>query len=103
MKTMLDVRRITTSKKPTLDELRQILEKERLECELFSDKPGTRYGRHKHDFDDFIVIVRGQMKLVTDKAEFLMKPGDRIDLPKNTVHWAVMLGKEEVQYLSAAR
>ena len=80
-----------------------ILKKQGLECELYSDKPGTKYGRHKHDFDDFIVIVQGQMKLATDRGQWVLKPGDRLDLPKNTVHWAEMVGKVEVQYLSAAK
>lgn len=100
---MIDVVHIAKSKKPTLEELRTLLEKEGLHPELFSDLPHTKYGRHKHDFDDFIVIVQGQMKLGTDKGVFILKPGDRIDLPRNTVHWAEMLGKEEVKYLSAAR
>lgn len=100
---MIDVVHISKSKKPTLEDLVATLKKEGLESELYSDKPGTKYGRHKHDFDDFIVIVQGQMKLATDRGQFLMKPGDKIDLPKNTLHWAEMLGKEEVKYLSAAK
>jgi quercetin dioxygenase-like cupin family protein len=100
---MMEVRHITKSKKPTLDELKKILETEGLESELYSDRPGTKYGRHKHDFDDFIVMVQGQMKLWTERADYLLKPGDRLDLPKNTIHWAEMIGKEEVKYLSAAK
>lgn len=100
---MLDVVHIAKSKKPTLQELTTILEKQGLQWELYSDRPGTKYGRHKHDFDDFIVIVQGKMKLGTDQGEWLMKPGDRLDLPRNTVHWAEMVGKEEVKYLSAAK
>lgn len=100
---MIDVVHIAKSKKPTLNELKSILEREGLQCELYSDKPHTKYGRHKHDFDDFIVIVEGRMKLGTDKAEYVLKPGDRLDLPKNTVHWAEVLGKEDVKYLSAAK
>jgi quercetin dioxygenase-like cupin family protein len=100
---MIEARHITKSKKPTLDELKRILETEGLESELYSDRPGTKYGRHKHDFDDFIVMVQGQMKLWTEKAAYHLKPGDRLDLPKNTVHWAEMIGKEEVKYLSAAK
>ena len=100
---MLDVSHICNSKKPTLDELTAILKKEGLDCEVYSDRPGTKYGRHKHDFDDFIVIVQGQMKLGTDHGDWLLKPGDRLDLPRNTVHWAEMVGKEEVRYLSAAK
>ncbi len=100
---MIDVVHITKSKKPTVDELTTILKRAGLESELYSDRAGTKYGRHKHDFDDFIVIVQGQMKIGTDHGEWLLKPGDRLDLPKNTVHWAEMVGKEEVHYLSAAK
>jgi len=100
---MLDVVHIAKTKKPKLEELTTILEQEGLQWELYADRPGTKYGRHKHDFDDFIVIVQGKMKLGTDRGEFLMMPGDRINLPMNTVHWAEMMGKEEVKYLSAAK
>ncbi len=100
---MLDVVKWSMPKKPTLEELRSLLRKEGLECDLYSDPPGTKYGRHKHPFDDFIVIVSGQMKLGTDAYEWTLKPGDRLNLPANTMHWAEMVGKEEVRYLSAAK
>jgi hypothetical protein len=32
-----------------------------------------------------------------------MKPGDRLDLPQNTMHAAEVVGKEDVRYLSAAK
>jgi quercetin dioxygenase-like cupin family protein len=98
---MLDIVRWTKPKKPTLEEIQQMLTAEGLEFDLFSDKPGTKYGRHKHPFDDFIVIVSGRMKLTTDTNEWVMKPGDRLTLPAGTSHSAVMLGKEEVRYISA--
>jgi len=99
----MDVVRWTKTKKPTLEELQAMLRAERLDFELYSDRPGTKYGRHKHPFEDFIVIVTGKMKLITDKNTWTMKPGDRIDLPPNTMHSAEVIGKEEVQYLSAAK
>lgn len=100
---MMDVVRWNKPKKPTLEELQASLRAEGLEYELYSDAPGTKYGRHKHMFEDFIVIVSGKMKLVTDNNEWTLKPGDRLDLPPKTVHSAEMVGKEEVQYLSAAK
>jgi quercetin dioxygenase-like cupin family protein len=100
---MMDVVRWTKSKKPELKELKELLAKEGLESELYSDPPGLKYGRHRHDFDDFIVIVAGKMKLSTDNAEWTLKPGDRLNLPANTYHRAEMVGKEEVKYLSAAK
>ncbi|MBP1691825.1 MAG: Cupin domain protein [Bacteroidetes bacterium] len=100
---MLDVVRWNKPKKPALADLQKILEAEGLEYELYSDTPGTKYGRHKHPFDDFIVIVSGKMKIITDAQEWLMKPGDRLNLPSNTSHSAEVVGREEVQYLSAAK
>lgn len=89
--------------KPTLDELQKILKAEGRECEIYSDSPGMKYGRHKHDFEDFVVIVSGKMTLGTDTGAWTMNPGDRIDLPAHTFHWAEVVGKEEVKYLSAAK
>lgn len=100
---MMDVVRWNKPKKPTLQELQTWLRAEGLENELYADRPGTKYGRHKHPFEDFIVIVSGKMKIITDKNEWMLKPGDRLDLPPNTFHSAEMVGKEEVQYLSAAK
>jgi quercetin dioxygenase-like cupin family protein len=100
---MMDVVRWTKTKKPTLEELQDVLRAEGLDFDLYSDRPGTKYGRHKHPFEDFIVIVSGKMKLITDVNTWTLKPGDRIDLPPNTVHSAEVLGKEDVQYLSAAK
>jgi quercetin dioxygenase-like cupin family protein len=98
-----DVIRWQRSRKPQLEELTAMLRSDGLECTLYADTPGTKYARHKHDFDDFIVIVSGQMKIGIDLHEWVLKPGDRLDLPANTIHWAEVVGREEVKYLSAAK
>jgi quercetin dioxygenase-like cupin family protein len=100
---MMDVVRWSKTKKPELDELKKLLMQEGLASELYSDRPGTKYGRHRHDFEDFVVIVSGKMKLATDEHEWTLKPGDRIDIPTNTYHRAEVIGKEDVRYLSAAK
>jgi quercetin dioxygenase-like cupin family protein len=100
---MLDIVRWAKPKKPTLGEIQKMLHAEGLEYDVFSDRPGIKYGRHKHPFDDFIVIVSGKMKITTDSSEWVMKPGDRLDLPAGTSHSAEMMGKEEVQYISAKK
>lgn len=97
---MIDVVRWGKPKKPTIKELEAGLRNEGLSFGLFTDPAGAKYGRHKHDFDDFIVIVSGKMKLGIDSHEWILKPGDRIDIPANTPHWAHMMGKEEVRYFS---
>jgi quercetin dioxygenase-like cupin family protein len=100
---MVDVIRWIGAKRPSLEELQAMLRNEGLESEVYSDPPGMKYGRHKHPFDDFVVIVSGRMRIATDTHEWILKPGDRLDLPSNTSHSAEMLGKEEVRWLSAAK
>ena len=100
---MMDIVRWGRPKKPTLEELRRILKSEGLESELYTDRAGVKYGRHKHDFDDFVVIVEGTMKIATDEHEWTLRPGDRLDIPANTNHRAEMIGKDDVKYLSAAK
>jgi len=100
---IMDVVRWQRGKKPTLEELKRILASEGLESELYADRPGVKYGRHKHDFDDFVVIVEGSMKIATDEHEWTLRPGDRLDIPANTHHRAEVMGKDEVKYLSAAK
>ena len=99
----MDVVRWPGPKKPTLDELKLKLKGEGLESEIYADRPGVKYGRHKHDFDDFVVIVEGKMKIATDGHEWTLGPGDRLDIPANTLHRAEVLGKIDVRYLSAAK
>lgn len=100
---MIDIVPWSKPTKPTLEELKAILKKEGLRCELYSDPPRMKYGRHKHDFDDFVIIVSGKMKIGTDAGVWVMNPGDRLDLPANTIHWAEVVGTSEVKYLSAAK
>jgi quercetin dioxygenase-like cupin family protein len=102
-KIVMDMVKWSRSKKPTLEELKEMLAGQGLECELYSDPPRVKYGRHKHPFDDFVVIVSGKMKIMTDKLEWTLTPGDRLDIPANTPHSAEVLGRVEVQYLSAAK
>ena len=99
----MDVVRWPGPKKPTLDELKRKLKGEGLESEIYTDRPGVKYGRHKHDFDDFVVIVEGKMKIATEGHEWTLGPGDRLDIPANTLHRAEVLGKVDVRYLSAAK
>ncbi|HTY57521.1 MAG TPA: cupin domain-containing protein [Bacteroidota bacterium] len=103
MRALMDVVRWSQPKKPTLDGLKRMLASEGLESELYTDRPGVKYGRHKHDFDDFVVIVDGVMKIATDEHEWTLRAGDRLDIPANTHHRAEVLGKDDVRYLSAAK
>jgi quercetin dioxygenase-like cupin family protein len=98
----MDIVRLMEPKKATARNLAEVLRREGLETEMNTDPPGTRYGRHKHEFDDFVVVVSGTLKLYTEKAAWILKPGDRLNIPANTLHWSEVVGREEVKYLSSA-
>ena len=97
-----DVTRMMEPKKASVEALRAMLERQGLGCEVVTDPPGTKYGMHKHEFDDFVVIASGKMKLGTEMHVWTLEPGDRIDIPANTPHWAEVLGKKPVCYITSA-
>jgi len=97
-----DVTRMMEPKKASVEALRAMLERQGLACEVVTDPPGTKYGMHKHEFDDFVVIASGKMKLGTEMHVWTLEPGDRIDIPANTPHWAEVLGKKPVCYITSA-
>lgn len=99
---IMDVVRMMEPRKATLEQLRSAMEREGHHCETVTDTPGTRYEMHRHPFDDFVVIVSGKMKLGTPEQTWLMEPGSRIDIPANTSHWAEVVGKKPVCYLTSA-
>ena len=99
---IMDITRMIDPKKATLEGLRAMLEKQGHQCEVVTDPPGTKYGMHKHEFDDFVVIVSGKMKLGTGAHVWTLEPGDRVDIPANSPHWADVIGKKPVCYITSA-
>jgi quercetin dioxygenase-like cupin family protein len=55
---------------------------------------------HTHDFDVDIIIISGQLEIVTDFTYNLLIPGSRFKLKKNTIH-TEKTGKDAVFFLSA--
>ena len=89
------------SSKPALDILRKQLEKEGLDPYSYHSPKGDYYPDHKHAYNEVRVIVTGSMKFGANGKEFVLKPGDRLELKKNTVHWAETM--EDCLSLAASR
>ncbi|MBI3742468.1 MAG: cupin domain-containing protein [Chloroflexi bacterium] len=73
--------------------------------EEWTDPAGTVYPVHSHDYAETRVVVRGFLRvgLPDSGEEFILGPGDRLDLPPNTPHWSDVTGDGPVLYLSAAK
>ena len=89
--------------KPNLESLKKDLEKEGLDCYLFASNPGDFYPEHAHEHDEIRIVLSGSMKLGVNEKEVILNKGDRLELPKNTVHWAKPLGSKKCVMLSANR
>jgi len=82
--------------------LMQICAPEGLSPYQWSNGPNDVYSAHKHSYDKVIYVVSGSITfgLPEDGREILLNAGDRIDLPADTVHNAVV-GSEGVTCLEA--
>jgi quercetin dioxygenase-like cupin family protein len=90
------------SEPPTQSELMQLCAEEALRPYQWSNGPHDVYSAHKHSYDKVIFVVRGSIMfgLPEEGREILLEAGDRLDLPANTVHDAVV-GSQGVLCLEA--
>ncbi len=84
----LRVTRWNKPEPPTQSALVQALEADGLVMYLEDDEPNHSYEAHTHPNDEVLVALSGEITLGVGEQEWLLKPGDRLDLPANTLHWA---------------
>lgn len=74
-------------RKPTQAEVESMFQDEGLEFIVETVPPGTEVKDHKHPFDEVRMVVSGAMRYNVAGNEFILKEGDRLELPSNTRHW----------------
>jgi len=79
----------------------------RLEAEGFGifrwhDQPGASYSAHAHDHDESLWVIDGEITFAAGEAEIRLGPGDRLMLPRGTVHTA-KAGPRGATYLIGER
>ena len=82
---------------PTHDKLCRIMTDEGLSPYTWSNGPFDVYAAHTHSYDKVIYVVSGSITFGLPELEqnLTLFPGDRLDLPKDTVHDA-LVGKDGV-------
>lgn len=73
---------------PDADALAQRLAEEGFDAFSWTDAPGADYAPHEHPHDESLWVVRGRITFGAEGSEFVLGPGDRLMLPKGTVHTA---------------
>jgi quercetin dioxygenase-like cupin family protein len=83
---------------PNERDLRARLERDGFEAFCWSDQPGASYTPHSHDHDESLWCIAGRIVFGIAGREYSLRPGDRLMLPKGTVHTA-KVGSEGATYL----
>jgi mannose-6-phosphate isomerase-like protein (cupin superfamily) len=89
---------------PTEEALESIFRDEGLRPSWWSNGPGDRYGAHSHPYHKVLYCARGNIRfdLPALGEGFELRPGDRLDIPPQTPHSAVV-GPDGVRCVEAAR
>jgi quercetin dioxygenase-like cupin family protein len=84
------------------DAWRERLLQEGFDVCRWRDEAGADYPPHSHDHDESLWIVEGEMVFSAAGRELRLRAGDRLMLPKGTVHTA-RAGGDGVTYLIGER
>jgi hypothetical protein len=72
------------------------------ESRSWSNGPGDRYSRHRHDFHKVLFCLDGSIVFHTDDGNVAMAAGDRLDLEPGTPH-AATVGPDGCRCVEASR
>ena len=77
---------------PTEKTIAQLLRDEGLSYYPWSSSPKDLYAPHLHTFDKVLYVTCGSITFIlSDESETLtLRTGDRLELPANTIHSAVV-------------
>lgn len=98
----LEVLRWNAGGTPGEAALRASLEAEGYSVLSWTDRPGATYEPHSHDHDESLWLIRGEMTFRIAGDTYCLGAGDRLMLPRGTVHSAVA-GSEGAAYLVGDR
>ena len=80
------VRRWIAPLKPSLGQIKALFEREGLSGFEESLEASAFIPPHRHPFDEVRMIVKGEMLYDISGNKLLLREGDRITVPSNTLH-----------------
>jgi quercetin dioxygenase-like cupin family protein len=85
-----------------LGTIRRQLEAEGMRTAWYSEIPGGVFPEHQHTFRESRWVLSGHLRIEAGGREYLLEPGDRIDLPALTLHRAAVVGLAPVIFVTGA-
>ena len=78
--------------------MKKKLERLGYDCIEYKFPPGMHFGDHTHNISKKDAVVSGKMQIGMYGQEVILEAGDIIDIPKDTVHNATVMGNEMVEF-----
>lgn len=88
---------------PTKEQAQLILESEGLEAFLEAYEPQQKIQDHRHPFAEVRIIVSGELIFNISGNQFILRPGDRLEIPANTKHSHTAQGSQQCVCVCAQR
>lgn len=73
----------------------------RVTCYVYP--PGTRFADHTHPNDKIDGVLSGRLRVVLERQEVILGPGDCIAIPRGAVHSVQVIGPSPVVSLDAVK
>ena len=83
----------------TQEEAEAHLHREGYNSYCWYDVPGTEYPKHRHEYDECLWILKGELRLTIDGENYILKEGDRLYVPAETPHHTQIPIQQGVTYL----
>jgi quercetin dioxygenase-like cupin family protein len=84
------------------EEIRSAMEQDGLRPLVIFDEPHHVYEPHQHDTSNHLVCLEGAMQLTVGKEPVNFQPGDKLIIPKNTIHFG-KVGDKGCSYFYAEK
>ena len=88
---------------PNRSQAHMILESEGLEPYEEIYEPQIKIQEHRHPFCEVRLIVEGELLFNISGNQFLLRPGDRVEIPANTKHSHMAQGASTCVCICAQR
>lgn len=88
---------------PTKTQIQMILTNEGLEPFEEIYEPKQKVVDHRHPFCEVRIVAAGEMLFNISGTQFLLRPGDRVEIPANTRHSHMAQGSEPCVCVCAQR
>jgi quercetin dioxygenase-like cupin family protein len=100
----MKITRWRADRKPTREEVEKMFRDEGLvEFVIEEGAAGDAVADHRHPFDEVRVMLQGAMRFNVAGNEFILREGDRLELPSNTRHKTVVEASGDAVSICASR